>query len=47
MIPLSILDPDDSALMDWVLESIGGIHVFIGGDNAGRWRIKRAPNERL
>ncbi|KIL95527.1 replication factor a protein 3 [Fusarium avenaceum] len=39
-------DSSDSALFDAVLDGIGRIHVSMGRDNAGRWRIKRASDER-
>lgn len=36
----------ESELFDSVLEGIGRIHVSMGRDDAGRWRIKRAADER-
>ncbi|KAM5379442.1 hypothetical protein ACJZ2D_003950 [Fusarium nematophilum] len=42
----SDLEGPDSALLDSVLEGIGRIHVTMGRDDAGRWRIKRAPDGR-
>ncbi|KAF5668120.1 single-stranded DNA binding protein [Fusarium heterosporum] len=39
-------DHSESALFDAVLDGIGRIHVSMGRDNAGRWRIKRASDER-
>ncbi|KAI1020255.1 hypothetical protein LB503_006140 [Fusarium chuoi] len=39
-------DPEESALFDSVLEGIGRIHVSMNRDDAGRWRIKRASDER-
>ncbi|KAF4970832.1 hypothetical protein FSARC_2198 [Fusarium sarcochroum] len=39
-------DPSESALFDTVLEGIGRIHVSMNRDDAGRWRIKRATDER-
>ncbi|KAF5023195.1 hypothetical protein F66182_4749 [Fusarium sp. NRRL 66182] len=36
----------ESALFDAVLDGIGRIHVAMGRDDAGRWRIKREPDER-
>ncbi|KAF4470679.1 Replication factor A 3 [Fusarium albosuccineum] len=36
----------DSALLDSVVEGIGRIHVTMGRDDAGRWRIKRPPDGR-
>ncbi|CAJ0541285.1 Ff.00g079740.m01.CDS01 [Fusarium sp. VM40] len=39
-------DSSDSALFDAVLDGIGRIHVSMGRDNAGRWRIQRASDER-
>jgi hypothetical protein len=39
-------DVSESALFDSVLEGIGRIHVSMGRDDAGRWRIKRATDER-
>lgn len=39
-------DLDDSDLMNCVLDGIGRIHVTMGKDEAGRWRIKRADNDR-
>lgn len=39
-------DLDDSELMNCVLDGIGRIHVTMGKDEAGRWRIKRADNDR-
>ncbi|KAJ3461293.1 hypothetical protein MRS44_009846 [Fusarium solani] len=41
------LDDPDSALLDSVVEGIGRIHVTMGRDDAGRWRIKRPPGMRL
>ncbi|RSL64727.1 hypothetical protein CEP54_004555 [Fusarium duplospermum] len=38
------LDDPDSALLDSVVEGIGRIHVTMGRDDAGRWRIKRPPD---
>ncbi|KAJ4181785.1 hypothetical protein NW755_010781 [Fusarium falciforme] len=40
------LNDPDSALLDSVVEGIGRIHVTMGRDDAGRWRIKRPPNMR-
>ncbi|VTT83024.1 unnamed protein product [Fusarium fujikuroi] len=39
-------DPEEFALFDSVLEGIGRIHVSMNRDDAGRWRIKRASDER-
>ncbi|KAF5658720.1 Replication factor A 3 [Fusarium circinatum] len=39
-------DPEESALFDSVLDGIGRIHVSMNRDDAGRWRIKRASDER-
>ncbi|KAK7420205.1 hypothetical protein QQX98_002858 [Neonectria punicea] len=39
-------DPDDSELFDSVLEGIARIHVTMGMDEAGRWRIRRTGDER-
>jgi hypothetical protein len=36
----------ESEMFDSVLEGIGRIHVSMGRDDAGRWRIKRAAGER-
>ncbi|KAH7144891.1 replication factor A protein 3-domain-containing protein [Fusarium sp. MPI-SDFR-AT-0072] len=39
-------DPEESALFDSILEGIGRVHVSMNRDDAGRWRIKRASDER-
>ncbi|KAF4451471.1 hypothetical protein F53441_5563 [Fusarium austroafricanum] len=39
-------EPEESELFDSVLEGIGRIHVSMNRDDAGRWRIKRASDER-
>lgn len=39
-------DLSESELFDSVLEGIGRIHVSMGRDDAGRWRIQRATDER-
>ncbi|KAH6980388.1 replication factor A protein 3-domain-containing protein [Fusarium venenatum] len=39
-------DLPESELFDSVLEGIGRIHVSMGRDDAGRWRIQRATDER-
>ncbi|KAF4998247.1 hypothetical protein FGRMN_3296 [Fusarium graminum] len=39
-------DHSESALFDAVVDGIGRIHVSMGRDNAGRWRIKRASDQR-
>ncbi|KAF0641856.1 hypothetical protein FPSE5266_07099 [Fusarium pseudograminearum] len=40
------LELEESELFDSVLEGIGRIHVSMGRDDAGRWRIKRTTDER-
>ncbi|PTD02423.1 hypothetical protein FCULG_00012026 [Fusarium culmorum] len=40
------LEFEESELFDSVLEGIGRIHVSMGRDDAGRWRIKRTTDER-
>jgi hypothetical protein len=39
-------DLSESELFDSVLDGIGRIHVSMGRDDAGRWRIQRATDER-
>ncbi|KAH8734013.1 hypothetical protein BGZ61DRAFT_169262 [Ilyonectria robusta] len=38
-------EPDDSELLASVLDGIARIHVTMGRDQAGRWRIRRTGNE--
>ena len=39
--PRDALAPEDSDLLDAVVEGIGRVHVTMNMDDAGRWRIKR------